>query len=100
MPSSGVLASRDSDHPLSDFIRAAAHTQSMRGLREFNCIAGDRRIQEHVDDYLMLPEELWARAHAQYVAVRSADAKLLQGLTLANRNPTNGDLCKKESFCP
>ena len=96
MPSSGILASRDNDHPLNGFIRAAAHTRSMRDLREFSRVSGDRHIQEHIDDYLMLPEELWARAYAQYVAVRSADAKLLQGLTLVNREPINGHWPREE----
>ena len=68
----------------------------MRDLRELSRVSGDKRIQEHVDDYLMLPEEIWARAYAQYVTVRSADAKLLQGLTLVNREPINGHWPREE----
>jgi hypothetical protein len=62
-------------HPdLQEFRDAVAGSEAVKELRSLE--------PEH-RDYYLLPEELWARAYAQYIAKRSGDPFLLAQLDLA-----------------
>jgi hypothetical protein len=43
-------------------------------------------------DYLLKPEELWARSYAQYIAERSADSDMLAALDLLRPPALTGQL--------
>ena len=86
--SSPVDGKRDwaSDPTLGAWLRAVQQSDGVRTLQGFKTnpnvtvvIAGRERVvafdPEYVD-YLLSPEELWARSYAQYIALRSNHAKM------------------------
>lgn len=74
-----VLGSRGEyasvSHPdLQEFRDAVASSEAVKELK---------RLDSEYRDYYLLPQELWARAYAQYIAKRSGDPFLLAQLDLA-----------------
>jgi len=84
---SGAFASASGElADLFDAIDASDAVQELRDLERrapvaFPAAAGVLVILDRDDfSYLLEPEELFARSYAQYIAVRSADAALLEDL--------------------
>lgn len=65
------------------------------GYAELVDAQGARRrvpISPHLTRYLLSESELWARSYAQYIAVRSGDAKLIAALDEARFGPNQNAL--------
>lgn len=60
---------------------AAAETRAVQGLRALRASAAIQRLRTATGgsflEYVLDPEEIWARAYSQYIAVRSGDQELL-----------------------
>ena len=67
----GGFASMDGDPLIQEVLAAADDTDAIQGLRERFA-----RLQDETTKYLLRPEEIWARAYAQFVAAR-ADSPVL-----------------------
>ena len=74
----GVYAST-SDSLMADFRRIVQSSEAVSKLGDIRKLSSNRRLRDYVL-YLLETEELWARAYAQYVTVKSGDARMLAQL--------------------
>jgi hypothetical protein len=74
---------------MAEFFQAIEATPLVQGLRDalqtgtLNSRAGDRNLSQGSKDYidyLLLPEEIWARSYSQWLTLRSGDGELAKGL--------------------
>jgi hypothetical protein len=97
----------DEESPLSSLMDVLAATQTnkdMNKIREqmvkaFKAAApheGDRRAQileqKGFVDYLQMPEEMFARAYAQYIAVKSGNKTMLKDIDRTIRDENTGGI--------
>ena len=73
-----VYSSQEPGSPVSRIIAEAEHTQAIRVLREYEQQTRAMFSIERAQVTSRLQEvEIWARAYAQYIALRSGDMRLL-----------------------
>jgi hypothetical protein len=70
---------------LSNWLRAATDSAA---LREMSTVYESGQTSRSVE--AMAPGELWARSYAQYIAIRSHEAKLLNGLNALRTRTSSG----------
>ena len=68
--------------PLAPWLNAVTQTASVQALREQLAAATTPQERRYLQ-YLLQPDELWARSYAQYIAERSADPELAAQLAAA-----------------
>ena len=86
----GSLSSHAPDKPLRLLMAEIQRTRTFKNIVKARDEAGKnaaaatgqaktyyKKVQEYYDDYLLRPEELFARAYAQYAAWRSGDRTML-----------------------
>lgn len=73
------------DPSITGFTEAVAKTEAVAGLRNLH-EGTDDPITKQYTSYLLMPDELWARCYAQYVAIRSGNPSLSEQLELV-RSP-------------
>ena len=81
----GVFASEQFDGPLQKVIVAAMKTKAVKSLKKSlknnEVVIGGKKkpigadYRQHID-YLLEPKEIWARAYAQYIALKTTDRAL------------------------
>lgn len=74
------------DTHLSDFHAAAQASASVKALQAA-AVGGTAAVDPRRAQYLLRPQELWARAYSQYIAVRSGAPDLLKELDALRTDP-------------
>ena len=73
-----VYASQEPDSPVADVIVEAERTHAIHALREYEQQSqGTFSVERAQVTYRLQKVEIWARAYAQYIALRSGDTQLL-----------------------
>ncbi|HRF80163.1 MAG TPA: DUF935 family protein [Flavobacteriales bacterium] len=92
------------DHPMRPLYnaitksKATKHLQAIVDLKKVPKAPDGSRIElldeelYEVRDYLLQPEELFARAYTQYIVEKSGDATLMEDIVTWDRRRFNGDL--------
>jgi hypothetical protein len=75
----GNLATRQAHPDMLRVLAAADNTQAVQGLKQRFASATSRKTKGHYA-YLLSPEEIWARAYAQFVTERSGTPSLQRDL--------------------
>ena len=94
----GAFATKSSAPVIQDVLKAARNTNAIRGLEQMHSVANSPRQKEYLG-YLLTPQEIWARAYAQFVAERSSNLTLKAQLQSALA-AEEGRQWTKEEFAP
>jgi hypothetical protein len=98
VPSVTMMASRDTG-ATGAWQRAAGRSDAVRKLMDQWDRPHDYGVEINGSvsyphrgmlDYLLRPEEVWARSYAQYIAVRSGDSRLLTSIASERADPHYG----------
>jgi hypothetical protein len=71
----------------ADWLAAVERSEAVQNIRQRARTGYNRKYA----NYLLRVREMWARSYAQWVAVRSGDAKLLQQLELIRRKGASAE---------
>jgi hypothetical protein len=73
---------------MAPLLHTAAQTIAFAGLQQIVSSAGTKLPARMEALRLLVPQEIWARAYAQYIALRSQDRTLSAEIVLRRADPT------------